>query len=394
MTLLLISLLRLRLPPYSALIFPAPSRQYQVKGELKDEEHVSKAQLGAFFAAITIRANIFPEATQWSEGERRAMETYWPHLVRNLPSDIIFLANPEGSIMRLGSSIGPQYFGNGTHEMRLVGALREVLAGGYLRYEEVQGVLKDVLPLMEHDTRLEVHFLLLLFELVIMKHPFSMVLIGCYPRRQESSIGFGAPVRANMRNSPLTNAVVTSSLLEFVESSDLIAYGLIPKFIGRFPILVSLSALTEDQLVQNALGKQYKKLFQMNDVKLHFTDKAQRLIAQKEMAKNTGARGLRAILETLLTDSMYENQIPDVKTGNDRVDAVVIDEETVDSVDSSGCGGKILRGDHALENYLAKTRSKEQMFGGPENVAEITGRRGVLVSASSGKGVTYQARNT
>ncbi|KAI3500207.1 hypothetical protein L1887_36025 [Cichorium endivia] len=304
-------------------------------GELKDEEHVSKAQLGAFFAAMTIRANIFPEATQWSEGERRAMDTYWPLLVRNLPSDIIFLADLEGSIMRLRSSIGPQYVGNGTHEMRLVAALREVLAGGHLGYEEVQGVLKDVLPLLEHDTRLGVHILLLLFELVIMKHPFSMVLIGCHPRRQDSSIGFGAPVRANMRNSPLTNVAVTSSLLESVESSDLIAYGLIPEFIGRFPILVSLSALTEDQLVQvlmepkNAVGKQYKKLFQMNDVNLHFTDKAQRLIAQKAMAKNTGARRLRAILETLLTDSMYE--IPDAKTGSDRVDAVVIDDESVGS---------------------------------------------------------------
>ncbi|KAK9054277.1 hypothetical protein SSX86_025355 [Deinandra increscens subsp. villosa] len=183
-------------------------------------------------------------------------------------------------------------------------------------------------------------------------------------RRQDSSIGFGAPVRANMRNGSLTNASVTSSLLESVESSDLIAYGLIPEFIGRFPILVSLSALTEDQLVQvlmepkNALGKQYKKLFQMNDVKLHFTEKAQRLIAQKAVAKNTGARGLRAILETLLTDSMYE--IPDAKTGTDRVDAVVIDEESVGSVDSYGCGGKILRGDGALENYLANTRSREQ----------------------------------
>ncbi|GJR03600.1 Clp protease regulatory subunit ClpX3, mitochondrial [Tanacetum coccineum] len=183
-------------------------------------------------------------------------------------------------------------------------------------------------------------------------------------RRQDSSIGFGAPVRANMRNSSVTDAAVTSSLLETVESSDLIAYGLIPEFIGRFPILVSLSALTEDQLVQvlmepkNALGKQYKKLFQMNDVKLHFSEKAQRLIAQKAMVKNTGARGLRAILETLLTDSMYE--IPDAKTGNERVDAVVIDEESVGTVDSLGCGGKILRGDGALENYLAQMRSKEQ----------------------------------
>ena len=98
------------------------------KGELKDEEEVSKAQLGAFFAAMTIRANTFPEATQWSEGEMRAMNTYWPHLVRTLPPDIIFIADPEGSIMGVGNSIWPQYVSNGTNEMRLVDALREVLA--------------------------------------------------------------------------------------------------------------------------------------------------------------------------------------------------------------------------------------------------------------------------
>ncbi|XP_019155376.1 PREDICTED: CLP protease regulatory subunit CLPX1, mitochondrial-like [Ipomoea nil] len=69
-------------------------------------------------------------------------------------------------------------------------------------------------------------------------------------RRQDSSIGFGVRVRANMRTGRVTDDVVTSSLLETVESSDLIAYGLIPEFIGRFPILVSLSALTENQLVQ------------------------------------------------------------------------------------------------------------------------------------------------
>ncbi|XP_022156010.1 CLP protease regulatory subunit CLPX3, mitochondrial isoform X2 [Momordica charantia] len=182
-------------------------------------------------------------------------------------------------------------------------------------------------------------------------------------RRQDSSIGFGAPVRANMRMGGVTSAAVTSSLLETVESSDLIAYGLIPEFIGRFPILVSLLALTEDQLVQvltepkNALGKQYKKLFGMNNVKLHYTEKALRRIAQKAMAKNTGARGLRAILESTLTEAMYE--IPDVKTGNDRVDAVVVDEESIGSLNSSGCGGKILRGDGAFERYLAETKLKE-----------------------------------
>lgn len=180
-------------------------------------------------------------------------------------------------------------------------------------------------------------------------------------RRQDSSIGFGAPVRANMRTGGVTDAVVTSSLLETVESSDLIRYGLIPEFVGRFPILVSLSALTEDQLVQvltepkNALGKQYKKMFQMNDVKLHFTESALRLIAKKAISKNTGARGLRAILETILMDAMYE--IPDVRTGDDVIHAVVIDEEAVGS-DGQGCGAKILHGKDALDHYLSQNKEK------------------------------------
>ncbi|XP_054815543.1 CLP protease regulatory subunit CLPX3, mitochondrial [Prosopis cineraria] len=179
-------------------------------------------------------------------------------------------------------------------------------------------------------------------------------------RREDSSIGFGAPVRANMRTGGVTDASVTSSLLESVESSDLIAYGLIPEFIGRFPILVSLSALTEDQLVQvltepkNALGKQYKKLFGMNNVKLHFVEKALRLIAKKAVAKNTGARGLRALLESILNEAMFE--VPDVMTGDNRVEAVVVDEESVGPINAPGCGGKILRGDGALERYLVKLR--------------------------------------
>ncbi|XP_068648154.1 CLP protease regulatory subunit CLPX1, mitochondrial-like [Aristolochia californica] len=197
-------------------------------------------------------------------------------------------------------------------------------------------------------------------------------------RRQDSSIGFGAPVRANMRTGGLTNAVVTSSLLENVESGDLISYGLIPEFIGRFPILVSLSALNEDQLVQvltepkNALGKQYKKMFSMNDAKLHFTETALRLIAKKAMAKNTGARGLRAILESILTEAMYE--IPDEKTGNDRVDAVVVDESSVGSTHSPGSGAKILCGSGALERYLSETKSKDQVEGEFEGDSDLSSR--------------------
>uniref|UniRef100_A0A803LHF2 Uncharacterized protein n=1 Tax=Chenopodium quinoa TaxID=63459 RepID=A0A803LHF2_CHEQI len=176
-------------------------------------------------------------------------------------------------------------------------------------------------------------------------------------RRQDSSIGFGAPVRENLRNAGVASAVVTSALLKTVESSDLIAYGLIPEFIGRFPILVSLSSLTEDQLMQvlteprNALGKQYKKLFIMNNVNLHFTERALRLIAKKSMVKNTGARDLRSQLESVLTEAMYE--IPDMKVGNDEVVAVVVDEESVGSVNTPGCGAKIFRGDGALQHHLA-----------------------------------------
>lgn len=184
-------------------------------------------------------------------------------------------------------------------------------------------------------------------------------------RRQDSSIGFGAPVRANMRSGGLTNAVVTSSLLESVDSGDLIAYGLIPEFIGRFPILVSLSALNEDQLVQvltepkNALVKQYKKMFSMNNVKLHFSENALTLIAKKAKAKNTGARGLRAILESILTEAMYE--IPDIKTEIDTVNAVLVDEEAVGPMDAPGCGAKIIHADGAFEGLLHGMKTMNPM---------------------------------
>ncbi|KAA3489475.1 CLP protease regulatory subunit CLPX3, mitochondrial-like isoform X2 [Gossypium australe] len=222
---------------------------------------------------------------------------------------------------------------------------------------------------------------------------FQMYAVVFIFRRQDSSIGFGAPVRENMRTSPLITAAVASSLLESVESDDLIAYGLIPEFIGRFPILVGLSALDEDQLVEvlmkpkNALGKQYKKMFNMNgvsflsfstvglprndssisfvvpcttcfglafQVKLYFTETALRLISKKAMAKNTGARGLRAILENILTEAMFE--IPNTKMESHRVNAVLVDEEAVGSVDERGCGAKILYAEYETDQFLAKEK--------------------------------------
>ncbi|KAF6157448.1 hypothetical protein GIB67_004386 [Kingdonia uniflora] len=126
-----------------------PAAGYVPSGELNDEEVVSRGQLGAFFAGMTIRANAFPEATQWSEGERRAVKAFWPRLVPVLPHEIIFIANPDGLLMDDGNSIGSDFVGSDAGEMRLVGALREVLRGGHLGYEEVRGVLRDLLPLDE-----------------------------------------------------------------------------------------------------------------------------------------------------------------------------------------------------------------------------------------------------
>jgi ATP-dependent Clp protease ATP-binding subunit ClpX len=184
-------------------------------------------------------------------------------------------------------------------------------------------------------------------------------------RRQDSSIGFGAPVRAKMRTGTITEAAIASSLLGTVESSDLIAYGLIPEFVGRFPILVSLSALTENQLIQvltepkSALEKQYKKTFKINGVKLHFTESARKSIAKKAMSKNTGARGLRAIIENVLADAMYE--IPDIRTGDNVIDGVVVDEDSIE-LGSDGLvrGAKILYGKGALDRYLSKEKNDSE----------------------------------
>ncbi|CAN7066631.1 unnamed protein product [Brassica rapa subsp. trilocularis] len=181
-------------------------------------------------------------------------------------------------------------------------------------------------------------------------------------RQHDASIGFGASVRTNMNTSGFSSSAVTSSLLESLQSEDLVAYGLIPEFVGRLPILVSLSALNEDQLVQvlteprSALGKQYKKLFRMNNVQLHFTEGATRLIARKAMSKNTGARGLRSILESILTEAMFE--VPDSKSeGSQSIKAVLVDEEAVGSVGSPGCGAKILKGDDVTQQHFEQTES-------------------------------------
>ncbi|RTE86889.1 MULTISPECIES: ATP-dependent protease ATP-binding subunit ClpX [Gammaproteobacteria] len=137
-----------------------------------------------------------------------------------------------------------------------------------------------------------------------------------------TGIGFGAEVRSEKEKSQI-------DVLTKVEPGDLVKYGLIPEFIGRLPVVASLSELDEDALVQilqepkNALTKQYGALLAMEDVELEFREDALRAIARKAMQRKTGARGLRSIVEDVLLSTMYE--LPSM----DNVSKVVIDETVI-----------------------------------------------------------------
>jgi len=124
-------------------------------------------------------------------------------------------------------------------------------------------------------------------------------------RGTETSIGFGAKVKHFQDQS-------AGELIKKLEPEDLIKYGLIPEFVGRMPILATLEDLTEDSLVKilqepkNSLIKQYKRLFEFENVQLVFKDEAVREIAKKATRKKTGARGLRSIIEALLLKTMFK----------------------------------------------------------------------------------------
>ena len=141
-------------------------------------------------------------------------------------------------------------------------------------------------------------------------------------RGKESSIGFGAKVK-NYKDQPL------SEIMKLLEPEDLIKYGLIPEFIGRMPIIATLNDLDEGSLIKilkepkNSLIKQYQRLFEFEEVELEFKDDAILEIAKKAIAKKTGARGLRSILENILLKTMFE--LPDM----DDVIKVTVDSSSV-----------------------------------------------------------------
>ncbi|MDR0661915.1 MAG: ATP-dependent Clp protease ATP-binding subunit ClpX, partial [Holosporales bacterium] len=142
-------------------------------------------------------------------------------------------------------------------------------------------------------------------------------------RGQQTSIGFGAQVSSLEERE-------TEDIFQKVEPEDLLKFGLIPEFVGRLPIVATIPGLNKKALVRiltepkNALVKQYKCLFEMEDVNLRFTEGALNAIAHKALERKTGARGLRSIVETALLDTMY-----DLPEFND-VEEVVINKEVIE----------------------------------------------------------------
>ncbi|MBR1853868.1 MAG: ATP-dependent Clp protease ATP-binding subunit ClpX [Lachnospiraceae bacterium] len=142
-------------------------------------------------------------------------------------------------------------------------------------------------------------------------------------RLDRKSIGFNTELTTKVQKE-------TDAILKEVTTQDLVKFGLIPEFVGRVPICVSLEGLDKEALVRilkepkNALIKQYQKLFDMDDVELEFEEEAIEAIAEQAFEKKTGARGLRSIMESIMMDIMYE--IP----SDDSIETCIITKEAVD----------------------------------------------------------------
>lgn len=141
-------------------------------------------------------------------------------------------------------------------------------------------------------------------------------------RLGKRAIGFGADIMPS-------NSIAKDDVLKQIETQDLLKFGLIPEFIGRVPVIVTLEQLTEDVLVailkepKNALTKQYKKMLEMDGCELIFEEKALYAIAKKTLLRNSGARGLRAIIESVLMDVMYN--VPSDHT----ITKCIVEESTI-----------------------------------------------------------------
>ena len=143
-------------------------------------------------------------------------------------------------------------------------------------------------------------------------------------RGKGSAIGFGADVKDEESRG-------VGEVFQDLEPEDLLKFGLIPEFVGRLPVIATLTDLDEEALVtiltapKNALVKQYQRLFEIESAQLTFTDDALKAIAKRAIQRKTGARGLRSIMESILLDTMFE--LPSL----DNADEVVVNEEAVSS---------------------------------------------------------------
>ena len=163
----------------------------------------------------------------------------------------------------------------------------------------------------------------------------------------KKTMGFGAEIKGEMEKS-------NDEIMKQLQPEDLLKFGLIPEFIGRLPVIVTLSKLDEDALVKiltepkNALVRQYAKLLSMDNVELEFTDAALRTIAHKALERKSGARGLRAIIEDVMQDTMFNlPSEPDVTK-------CIIDENAV----NKNAEPTLIRGEHAAKKRKAAMHRK------------------------------------
>ena len=138
----------------------------------------------------------------------------------------------------------------------------------------------------------------------------------------EKTIGFNSDIVSTKKMDP--------HILDQIQAEDLLRYGLIPEFIGRLPVIATLDELSTDALMEiitepkNAIVKQYTKLFSMDGVELVVTPEAVKRVAEKALERKTGARGIRAILEKVMTDTMFE--VP----SREDIKRVIINKDTID----------------------------------------------------------------
>ena len=141
-------------------------------------------------------------------------------------------------------------------------------------------------------------------------------------RKGNSGIGFGADVQSKVQ-------LDATEWMQDVTAHDLVKFGIIPELIGRLPVITALSGLDIDALIKiltvpkNSIVQQYKKLFELDDVELYFEDDALKAIAEKAQEQHTGARGLRGIMEGILTELMFETP------SDSSIEKIIITREVV-----------------------------------------------------------------